>query len=173
MTDQTSAQQPYPPQGYPPQGYAEPPRKKHTVRNVILVLLGLMILFFAGCLALVGGAVNEVDKAMKEEEANDRPVEVDEGKAFTHDGYEAEAGWKVVKEQFGGATIKGLRVTNTEDEARTALLTFRLYKGNENLAEIECSSNELQSDEISRMNCVSMESRFPKGYDTIKVADFW
>lgn len=173
MSDQTPPQQPHPPQGHPPQGYGPPPKKKHTVRNVLLVIIGLMILGLGGCLALVGGAANEIDKALQEEEANDRPTEITEGEAFTHDGFEAEEGWKVAKERFGGATIQGLRVTNTSEDARTALLTFRLYKGNENLAEIECSSNELQTGEVSRMNCVSMESRFPKGYDTIKVSDFW
>jgi len=158
------------------QGYYQPgppPKKKHTVRNVILVILGLFILAFAGCMALFAGAVNEVDKAIKEEQANDKPRVVAEGKAFTHDSYGAESGWKVVNERFGGATIKGLRLTNTTDGARTALLTFRFYKGNENLAEVECSSNQLQPGEVSKMDCVSMDGDFPKGYDTIKVSDFW
>ncbi|HSE72804.1 MAG TPA: hypothetical protein VLA97_18705 [Nocardioidaceae bacterium] len=172
MSENQSA---YTQQQPPPPGYYQqpPPKKKHTVRNVILVILGLMILAFAGCMALLGGVANEVDKAIKEEEANDKPVEVSEGEAFTHDGYEAEAGWKVVKERFGGATIKGLRVTNTSDGARTALLTFRFYSGNENLAEVECSSNEIQTGEASKLDCISMDSGFPKGYDTIKVSDFW
>lgn len=165
-----------PPAQTAPQGthqQVSPPKKKHTVRNVILVILGLMILAFAGCLALVGGVANEVDKAIEEEQANDKPVEVAEGKAFTHDDFEAAAGWKVANEKFGGATIKGLRVTNNAGEARTAMLTFRFYKGNENLAEVECSSNELQTGEVSKMDCVSFDSKFPKGYDTIKVSDFW
>jgi hypothetical protein len=171
---QPSTQQQETSQGQPPAGYyQEPPKKKHTVRNVILIILGVFILFFAGCLALVGGAINEVDKAIEEEEANNQPVEIAEGEAFSHDNYAAEGGWKVAKEQFGGVTIKGLKVTNEAEESRTALLTFRFYKGNENLAEVECSSNQVASGEVSRMNCVSTASKFPKGYDTIKVSDFW
>lgn len=160
-----------PPQG-PAQGYAPPPppKKKHTLRNVLLGLTLLFILVIGGCMALLGGAANEIDKAIKEEEANDKPVEVSEGKAFTHDEFEVEAGWTVAREA-GGVTIKDLRVTNVADEARSALLSFRFYKGNENLAEVECSSNQLQADEVSAMDCFSFDGKFPAGYDTIKVAD--
>ena len=59
-----------PPNTQQPPGYYQqgpPPKKKHTVRNVVLVLLGLGILLFAGCIALIGGAANEIDKAIKEE----------------------------------------------------------------------------------------------------------
>jgi len=38
------------------------PKKKHTTRNVLLTLGVLILLAFAGCVALVGGAVNEANK---------------------------------------------------------------------------------------------------------------
>jgi hypothetical protein len=160
----------------PPPGYYQPgppPKKKHTARNIFLVLLGLFILMFAGCMALVGGAVNEVDKAIQEEAANDKPAAVAEGAAFTHDGYEAEGGWKVVNKRFAGTSINGLSVTNTADEARSALLTFRFYEGNEVVGEVECSSNQMQSGEASSLDCVSFDSKPVKGYDTIKVSDLF
>lgn len=47
--------------------YAQPKKKKHTLRNVLLILLGLTLLGIAGCFALVGSAVNEVDKEAKRE----------------------------------------------------------------------------------------------------------
>jgi hypothetical protein len=170
-----SEQQPGYAQQAPPQGYNQPgppPKKKHTVRNIFFVLIGLFILMVGGCVALLGGAANEIDQAIQEEEANDKPRAVREGGAFTHDDFSAEAGWKVAKERFGGAAnIKGLRVTNEADEARSALLTFRFYKGNEVLTEVECTSNQVQPGEASRLNCVSFDTRFPKGYDTIKVSD--
>jgi hypothetical protein len=162
MTDQ---QQPAP--GQMPQQ----PKKKHTVRNVLLAIIGVFILFVGGCFALVGGAANEIDKAIQEEEANDKPVAVEEGKAFTHDGFEVTGGWKVANDGLGGATIKGLSVTNTADEERTALLSFRFYKGKTNLAEVECSSNQLQADESSSLDCFSTDTKFPKGYNEIRVAD--
>jgi len=172
MTDPNAhPQQPYPQQ--PPPGYygGPPPKKKHTVRNVLLVLLALMVLFVGGCIALIGGAANEIDKAIKEEEANDKPQVVTEGKAFTHDDFEVEGGWSVERDGMGGVTIEGLRATNGADEERSALLSFRFYRGNENLAEVECSSNQLQPDEVSAMDCFSFDGEFPEDYDEIRVAD--
>lgn len=169
MSDQTSTPPGYP-QGYPPQ---EPPKKKHTLRNVLLVLAVLFVLFVGGCFALLGGAANEVDKAISDEAANDRPTEVAEGAAFTHDDFDVDKGWTVEKDGLGGVTIENARVTNASDDedSRTALLTFTFYKGSENLAEVECSSNELQAGESSKMDCFSTDSDFPTGYKVIKVAD--
>ena len=172
MTDQTPP--PPPPPGYPQGGYyppQEPPKKKHTLRNVLLILGVLFVLMIGGCFALIGGAANEVDKAIEAEEANDKPVEVAEGAAFTHDDFDVDEGWVVKKDPIGGITIESARVTNNSDEARTALLTFTFYKGSENLAEVNCSSNELQAGESSKMDCYSTDSDFPTGYKTIKVAD--
>jgi hypothetical protein len=42
--------------------YVVPLKKKHTTRNVLLVLGVLILLSFVGCVALVGGAVNEDSK---------------------------------------------------------------------------------------------------------------
>jgi hypothetical protein len=166
----------YPPQGQgqqPPPGYYQqgpPPKKKHTLRNVLLILGLLFILFVGGCLAITASIFNEADKAIKAEEANDKPKAVAEGKAFTHDDYQVASGWTVGRD-FGGVTIKGLKVTNNADESRSALLTFRFYKGTENLAEVTCTSNEVAKGETSALDCGSLNSGFPKGYDTIKVAD--
>lgn len=180
MTDQTQPPQggQYPPQGYPQQGYQQqpPPKKKHTLRNIFLVVALLGVLLIGGCVALIGGAANEVsksiDKSIADEAANDKPKEVTEGKAFEHDDYAVDAGWKVEKQEFGGVTITGARVTNNADgEGRSAFLTFTFYNGKENLAEVTCTSNDLQTGESSKLDCSSLESEFPTGYKTIKVAD--
>lgn len=161
------------PQGYyPPQ---PPPKKSHTLRNVLLVLLLLFLLAIGGCFALVGGVANEVDKSMKKEQANDKPVDVKVGQAFSHDGYRVARGWKLGKD-FGTVTIKGLTVKNVKNDdmtgsgGRTALLTFRLYKGTNNLAEITCTGKELQEGESSKMDCSSGD-KMPKKFDAIRVAD--
>ena len=157
-----------PPQGYYQQG--PPPKKKHTLRNVLLILALVFVLFIGGCLAITASFFNEVDKSIKKEQANDKPKVVAEGKAFTHDQYDVAAGWKVAKD-FGGVTIKGMKATNTASESRSALLTFRFYKGTENLAEVVCSSNEIAKGESSVLDCISTSSKFPTGYEQIKVAD--
>jgi hypothetical protein len=177
--------QPYPQQGYPQQGYYQgpPPKKSHTVRNVLLGIVLLFVLLIGGCFALVGTAANEVgksiDKSIAEEEANDKPTDVTLGTAFTHDGYEVADGWTLEKDEFGdSATIKNINVTNTkEDEysssgGRTALLTFRLYQGKNNLAEITCNGKELQVGESGSMDCYSTDD-LPAKYNAIRVADLF
>ncbi|MEN8705253.1 MAG: hypothetical protein ABF306_03860 [Nocardioides marinisabuli] len=167
----------HPPQQSPAQGGYQPgppAKKKHTVRNVLLILALLFVLVVGGCVALVGGAINEADKALNEEAENDKPTAVAEGEAFEHDGYVADKGWNVAEEQFGGATVEGLRLTLEDDQevnGRTALLTFRLYNGNEVVSEIQCSTNEMQEGESSRADCTSLDTKDLGKWDTIKVSD--
>lgn len=167
----------HPPQQSPAQGGYQPgppPKKKHTLRNVLLILALLFVLVVGGCVALIGGAINEADKALDEEAENDRPTAVAEGEAFEHDGYVADQGWSVAKEEFGGATVEGLRLTLEDDQevnGRSALLTFRLYNGNEVITEIQCSTNQMQEGETSRADCVSLDTEELGKWDTIKVSD--
>lgn len=44
----------------------QPPPKKHTVRNVLLVIGLLAVLGMGGCVAIVGGIGNEIDKQSNE-----------------------------------------------------------------------------------------------------------
>lgn len=178
MTEPQQPQHPQQGQPYPPQGYqqAPPAKKKHTVRNVLLVIVLLLVLVIGGCMALIAGAANEVDKALDDEAANDKPVAVTEGAAFTHDGFAAHKGWSVAPAQFGGATIKGLEVTLKDDQdvsggGRSALLTFRLYDGKKVVSEITCSSKQMQEGETSAMDCTSLDTKKLGSWDTIKVAD--
>lgn len=59
-------QQPYPGQQYPP---VQPPKKKHTVRNVFIVLGVLAAVGIGGCAAIVGSIGNEVNKKSNEAHA--------------------------------------------------------------------------------------------------------
>lgn len=104
---------------------------------------------------------------------NDTPRDVTPGKSFVHDRFRAAAGWRVVEDDFLGATIEGLTVTNEGGDRRTALLTFRFYDGKTVLGEINCSSNQMQSGESSAMDCFSLDSEMPVGYDAVKVSDAW
>ncbi len=169
MDDQHPAQ-PYPPGSGQPFQY-QPPKKKHPLRNVLLVLGVLGVLFCGGCLAVTGVFVNEVDKAIEEEEANDKPKTVEPGKAFQHDGYAVDAGWSVGTDTFG-TTIKGPRVTNDGDSARSALLTFSFYDGTEVVGEVSCNSNELQPGDSSKLDCLG-DDAIKTNYDEIRVVDLF
>ena len=46
----------------PPPGWGPPPKKSHTVRNVLLIIAGVFVLFMVGCVALIGAGVNEAAK---------------------------------------------------------------------------------------------------------------
>src|SRR4051812_9517020 len=96
--------QPYP--GYPPPA----PKKKHTVRNVLLIVGALFILLFAGCVAFIGGVANEVDKAIKEDQANSAPHPVDEGASFTIGKYTVKDGWSIGKDVLGDYDAKNVIV---------------------------------------------------------------
>ena len=78
----TDPQQPtqgnYPPQqgyyapqpgGYPPT--EQPVKKSHTLRNVLIAVFLVFILFIGGCMALIGGAAKEIDKAIDEVKSQD------------------------------------------------------------------------------------------------------
>lgn len=58
----------YPPQPPaqpgPPPGWQQPPppKKKHTVRNVLLIITVLVFLGVAGCIAVIAGIGNEINK---------------------------------------------------------------------------------------------------------------
>lgn len=149
----------------------QPPKKKHTVRNVVLALIGVGVLGFAGCAALVGSAVDDVDDALQEEAKNDRPHPIGEGEAFTHDIWKAKPGWKI---KVGGplemVRIRGLRVENVGDSADTAMLTFTLDRGKNVLASIDCSSPQAQPGQVVRMSCIGDDA--PKGdWNTVTVRD--
>jgi hypothetical protein len=183
-----------PPGGYPPQpgyaqpgyaqpGYAQPgypPQKQsHTLRNVLLIVLGVVVLFFVGCSVLVGTVVHKAGKAVDDEVSRHKPTTVTPGQEFTHDGFRVAGGWRVGKDDFADlATITGLRVTNehngafTSPDGRTAFLTFRLYDGDTVVAQISCSGKQLQEGESSVMTCVSGD-KLPPTYHTIKVSDIF
>lgn len=51
--------------------YQAPQKKSHTGRNILIVVLvvaGVMVLGIGGCVALIGGAANEADKAIDKEQ---------------------------------------------------------------------------------------------------------
>jgi hypothetical protein len=163
-----------PPPGGPyqqPSPYQQPPKKSRKTLWIVLgIIFGLMILTCGGCLVVGGIFVNEVDKAVEEEEANDKPTEIDLGEEFEHDDYKADAGWTVVDDGIGDFTIEKLKITNDSDDSRSAWFDFTLYKGNELLGTIDCTTSELQPGDAAVMSCTSLDD-FTEDYDTIKVAD--
>ncbi len=142
---------------------------------IVLGVLGtLSLVGIGGCAVLVGSAVDSVDKALDEEVANDKPVTVKEGEAFTHDGYKVDKGW-TVGQKYGSPVIKDLTVTNVDHEVVSddyPLFTVTLWKGKQAAAEVEASGNAIQPGQSTPMDSYSMASKVP-AFDTITVKDMW
>ena len=66
------------PPGYPTQAV----KKSHTLRNVLLVLMLLFVLFVGGCFALVGAVGHGISESIEEEAKSDVPTKVIEGRAL-------------------------------------------------------------------------------------------
>jgi hypothetical protein len=161
----------------PPQpAYAPPPpqKKKHTFRNVMLVLLGLTVLFIGGCFALVGTAANEIDKSIKADDAkpggDTKPLTIQAGKAFEVDNFNYAAGWRVRKDALGGVTVKRLKVTNNRDKKDSAIVEIKFWKGSEVLALVDCSTEPIAQKTTVTLSCIADDS-FPTGYAKITIND--
>lgn len=151
----------------------QPPKKRHTVRNVLLVVAALMIAAMAGCAALLGSAAESVDDALDAEAKNDKPSPVAEGKAFEHDIWSVQSGWKVKRERFtGDTTIKGLRAENTGESADHSMLTFTLERGSKVLASVDCTSDRAEPGQSIKLTCISTD-KMPKRFGSISVRDSW
>lgn len=155
------------------QQYAGPPPKKsHTLRNVLLVLIGLAVLGVGGCFAVVGMAANEVSDSI-EKDANksggtDNPKTITPGKAFEVDGFNYAAGWRLV-DNFG-LDVKGLKVTNNRSEKDSAIVEIKLWRGSEVLAVADCTTEPIAVDTTTSVTCLSGD-KLPKSYDKVTIND--
>jgi hypothetical protein len=165
--------------GAPPTATATqtPGKKSHTLRNVLLVILGLIVLSFVGCVAILGSAVNEADKAIKNAEAKDEepggpenPLTINEGKAFEVSGFNYSDGWKVVDDGIGDVGIKGLKVTNNRDTKDGAIVEIKFLRGNEVVALADCSTEQIPVGQTTTLDCTSGDN-LPKKYDKITIND--
>jgi hypothetical protein len=181
MSTQQPPASPQPPYGQqPPQGYfppQPPPKKKHTLRNVLLIIITLCVLFIAGCAALVGMAANEVGKEINEAtEADsqpggpDNPLTIQEGKAFQVAGFKYAAGWSIKKDAFGFWEVKGLKVTNERDERDSAIVEIKLWKGSEVLSSASCSTDQIAPKTTVTLSCLSGD-KLPKKYSKMTIND--
>lgn len=172
-----SPQPPYVQQ--PPQGYysPQPPqKKKHTLRNVLLIVIAVCVLLMAGCAALVGMAANEVGKSIdksieadKQPGGPDNPLTIQEGEAFEVAGFKYAAGWSI-KPTFGLWEVKGLKVTNERDKTDSALVEIKLWKGSEVLSLADCTTEPIAPNTTVTLSCFSAD-KLPKNYGKITIND--
>lgn len=158
-------------------GYAPQPKKSHTLRNVILIVCVLIVLSFVGCVALIGGAANEVGKSIGFSQAKDsepggpdNPLKITEGKTFDVSGFSYAAGWKLSDDELGSVDIKGLKVTNNRDKKDSAFVEIKFMNGNEVLALSNCATEPIAVGQKTTLSCLSGDD-LPKKYDAITIND--
>ena|GEM_PF-3572561 len=137
-----------------------------SLAAVVLGIVGLVILSNA-----VDDAVDEIDAALADEAANDRPSEVAEGVGFTHDIWKVQDDWHLTSDQFG-SSIGHLKAELVGRSADTPMLTFDVKRGREVIASIDCTGPRVQPSEVARLTCVSAD-RFRGNYDTVTVRDMF
>lgn len=154
-----------------------PAKKSHTVRNVLLILIAVFVLFVGGCLALVGGAANEVSKSIDKEVAKDsepggpdNPLTIEEGKKFSVSGFDYAAGWKISDDGLGSVDVKGLKVTNNRESKDSALVEIKLMQGSEVLALADCTTEPVAVGQTTTLSCLSGDD-LPTSYDRITIND--
>lgn len=162
------------PGGYPPQ---QPVKKSHTLRNVLIGVFLVFILFIGGCMALIGGAANEIDKAIDEVKSQDaqpggpdNPMAINAGEAFEVSGFSYQPGWSVGTDAIGDLDVKGLKVENNRDSKDTALVEIKFWKGTEVLALSDCTSDPVAPGTTVSLTCFSGD-KLPKNYDKITIND--
>lgn len=172
-----------PQQGYPAQQGYPPQKQKHTLRNVILVGLGVMILLFGGCMALIAGTANEIDKAIEESESitseNDTDSDTvtgggDSGPGAPEPGknkVKAAPGqvignWKIlnkpqIKQEYGMFGTADLEVENISDSEDEPWLEIRLTNGRNLVTTFDCIGRTIRPGERAVLECTSMDDYRP------------
>lgn len=149
-------------------------KKKGKALKILLILGLLFLLGLGGCVALVGGAANEVSKSIEEDEnkpgGTNNPLTITAGEAFEVDGFNYAAGWTVAKDALGDVEIKGLKVTNNRDDRDSALVEIKFWKGTEVLALVDCTTEPINVGTTVTLGCSSADD-FPTAYDKITIND--
>jgi hypothetical protein len=133
---------------------------------IVLGVIGLVILASA-----VDDAVDEIDSALADEAANNRPTEIVEGAGFTHDIWKVQDGWRLTGGQFG-SSIEHLKAELVGESADSPLLTFDVKRGREVIASIDCTGPRVQPGEIARLSCLP-NGTIRGGYDSITIRDMF
>ncbi len=167
-------QGPYPQQPYgAPYGQPYPAKQSHTLRNVLLIVGLVLVLFFGGCLAagglLVGGMSSSIEQDATKAGGTDNPLEITEGQPFEVDGFEYAGGWRLT-DGFAGMDVKGLKVTNNRDDVDGAIVEIRVYRGEEQVALADCTTDQLRVGTSATVTCFSAD-RLPRDYDQITIND--
>lgn len=170
---------------YQPYQFA-PPKKRHTVRNVLLaVIVTGAVLMVAGLFAAVEqtpatdagkSAAAPTSKpaaqpGSKRDTRLDRnkPTQVKVGQAVTKGRHRLEAGWSLRSSQYLETfEVAGAEVTNISDRASAAFIEIKVYRGTRLLGNVSCSSPDIEPGETATVDCFTSD-RFARGWTRVTV----
>lgn len=161
-----------------PQPYlTEPVKKSHTARNILIVFAVLFVVFVGGCIAVVAVVGNKVNNAVNDDTLGgpNNPLTIAEGKAFSVNGFDYAAGWKITNEPVSGTwQIDNLKVTNHRGKSDRLLTEIKLLNAGEVLATTTCTAgngiDKIAKDTTVSVDCVSGDT-LPQTYDQITIQD--
>jgi hypothetical protein len=170
---------PYPGGGYPG-GYPTPspyqqPRSGgggKIALIIVAVVVGVILLFCGGIVALVVWIAQSVDDALPDRDrpgGPDNPISVTEGEEFEIDEFEFESGWTVQADEYDSLDIVGLRAENTDEggPADSIYVYFTFIDDNVELGDISCSASSVKPGRTANMDCSGFDDI--TGYDEIEV----
>ncbi|MGW4019133.1 hypothetical protein ACXN1G_13585 [Rhodococcus ruber] len=100
----------------------------------------------------------------------DNPLTIVEGQAFEVSGFQYSSGWRVTEDALGDVNIEGLKVTNSRDEKDGALVEIKFMRGNEVVALVDCTTEQIPVGQTTTLNCISADD-LPADYDRITIND--
>ncbi|MEH3033629.1 MAG: hypothetical protein PGN07_06240 [Aeromicrobium erythreum] len=150
----------------------KPPRKKHTVRNVLVLFTVLVVAGAVGIAYLVGRTADGVKNVVENSKASGpaKPVTVQEGAAFEIDGYRYAAGWKVSADELGDLQITDLEATNQGNVVSSPSISITFLSGGQEVASADCLGKSVDVDDTREVSCGSTDD-LPTDYDSIRVED--
>lgn len=194
-TDQRSDGPPpaaYPSAGYPAAGGVA--SQGSAVKVLLWVLVGFVVLCGGGCFAfaaVVAGTDSEPETASQSEVSTeapapvgtdtavdlsqevrgdeDHPVVVRPGKAFNIRAFEYQSGW-TLKNGYFGLEIENLRVKNMRDDKDSAMVDFKMWRGQEVVASIDCFGDPIAPGTTVTLSCSSTDD-FTGKYDRLTISD--
>lgn len=108
--------------------------------------------------------------ACADQEDRNAPCAVQVGKPFQLGSHTVRAGWRVTSE-YGQMAITG-RATNTSGESSTMFIEVKFLDGDDVLAVVSCSTDELEPGQSQAMSCFSTDA-YTKAYTKVTAeADF-
>lgn len=149
-----------------------PVKKKHTVRNVLILLVVLVLAIGVGLAVVIGKTAKDAKDVVENSKIDgpSGPVDVEVGKAFRIDGYTFAAGWKVSADELGDLQVTDLRATNNGNVVSSASISISFLRDGKEVASADCLAQSIDVDESDDVACGSTDD-LPTDYDSVRVED--